>query len=512
MKVEKLPYAALRTHFKPLTLAYLTEFDRLRACYAVDWRDEKALLERARKVTPIERETADAVEMHLAALGAPASSLAALAKLRHGAACVVTGQQPGLLGGPLYNLYKAITAVRLARHIDDRGVPCVAVFWNHADDHNPADLGRLALPDGCLDVPLEDDGRPVGERAISTDTVGAFQALLPVTPHRRAVDASLLAASSRRLGETFARALLQWLGAQGLVVLEPGHLGPRAAAVLERARREPDLVERAAASATQRLRALGFEPPIAGDIGASLFVVRDGRRRRLERSGTALYLDGAAYDGGGRLSPAVALRPVVQDAALPTAAYVGGPNELAYFAQLGDVYRAFDVPMPAIFPRASATIIEPRVQRVIEKFALKGEELFLGREALAARVSARAQQGLLDDVSRVDLAMRERLRGLEGALGVVDKSLIDASRKTAEKASRLFSAFRDRIVESQRQADQVSGAQIDKLCSHVLPGGAMQERKFTPWYYAAMLGPSFVTDLVEALDPFAAAHALIRPE
>ena len=512
MHVESVAYSTLERHFTPLTRAYLADFGRVRANYALDWRDEKALLERARKAVPAERETADAVEKHLVALGAPASSLAALAKLRRGAACVVTGQQPGLLGGPCYNLYKAITAIRLARHIDDRGIPCVAIFWVHTDDHKPADLGRLASPDGSFDVPLDDDGRPVGDRPIPTDTVGLLGALLPVTPHRPAVDASMLAASSGRLGEAFARSLLQWLGRHGLIVLEPGHLGPRAAAVLERARREPDLVERTVVTGTERLRSAGFDPPIPGDIGASLFVIREGRRRRLERSGAELYLDGSPYDGVGRLSPAVALRPVVQDAALPTAAYVGGPNELAYFAQLGDVYRAFDVAMPVIFPRASATIIEPRVQRVIDKFALKSDELFLGRDALMARISARAQQGLLEEVSRVDLQMRDRLHGLESALGGVDKSLIDASRKTAEKASRLFAAFRDRIVESQRSADEVSWAQIGKLCAHLLPGGAMQERKFTPWYYLAMHGPSFVEDLVEALDPFAGAHLLVRPQ
>jgi uncharacterized protein YllA (UPF0747 family) len=201
---------------------------------------------------------------------------------------------------------------------------------------------------------------------------------------------------------------------------------------------------------------------------------------------------------------------VLQDAALPTIAYVGGPNELAYFAQLGDLYRAFDVSMPAIFPRASVTLVEARVQRVIEKFELKPEELFLGREALHARISARAQRGLLEDVSRLDLETRGRLKEMEGAVGGVDRSLVDASRKTAEKMGRLLAAFRERIVEAQRQSDGVAAAQVDKLCNHLLPGGALQERVFTPWYYAAMFGSGVIDELLGALDPFAGAHLLIR--
>jgi uncharacterized protein YllA (UPF0747 family) len=216
------------------------------------------------------------------------------------------------------------------------------------------------------------------------------------------------------------------------------------------------------------------------------------------------------FDGRGRLSAAVALRPVLQDAALPTAAYVGGPNECAYFAQLGEVYRAFDVAMPAIFPRVSATIVEPRVQRVIEKFQLTADDLFLGRERLIERVSARAQKGLLEEVSRAELETRSRLKGLETSAGEVDRSLVDAARKTAEKVGRLYAGFRERIVEAQRQADQVSAAQLEKLCNHVVPGGVMQERTFTPWYYLAMDGTGLIPDLIEALDPFAGAHLLLR--
>jgi bacillithiol biosynthesis cysteine-adding enzyme BshC len=515
VKSERLPWKALGGHFRAQTLAYLEAADRVSRHFATDWRSEKALLAKARAARPVERETADAIESHLKSLGAPAESLAALAKLRGGAACVVTGQQPGVAGGPMYNLLKAATAVRLAQRLDHGGVPTVALFWIHSDDHNPAEVGRVTLPDGenrpqTLELPLEDDGEPLGGRGRGlAEFTEQLIGRLPSTPHQAAAAASLRAATRGTLAESFARILLRWFGARGLVVLEPHHVrGGRAQAVLDRAMREPQLVEHEVGTATQQLRSEGYEPSLSGGLGTNLFVIRDGRRRRLERSGGQLHVDGAPYDGGGRLSAGVALRPVVQDAALPTAAYVAGPNEISYFAQLGGLYRAFETPMPAIFPRASATIVESRVDRVAEKFALKSEELFLGRERLIELVSARAQRGLLEEVSRIDLDARSRLRAVEEK---ADPAVVDAARKTSEKIQRLLAAFRDRIVEAQRRSDEVSAAQLEKVANHLTPGGALQERRFTPWYYAAMFGEGVIDEITEAVDPFAGGHLLLRP-
>ena len=518
MKSERLAWKALGGHFEAQTLAYLEAYERLGRHFAADWRSEKALVEKARATRPVERETADAVEAYLRGLGAPPESMAALAKLRDGAACVVTGQQPGVAGGPMYNLLKAATAVRLARRLDGGGVPTVAVFWIHSDDHNPADVGRVMLPDAAnhpqpMELPLLDDGKPLGERGGGLpEFAERLIAQLPATPHQSAVAESLRAAMRGTLAEAFARILLNWFGARGLVVLEPHHVrGDRARAVFERALREPQVVEHEVGRSTERLRADGYEPSLAGALGTNLFVIRDGRRRRLERSGGQLYADGVAYDGGGRLSAGVALRPVLQDAALPTAAYVAGPNEISYFAQLGGLYRAFETPMPAIFPRVSASIVEPRVDRVAGKFSLRSDELFLGREGLIERVSARAQRGLLEEVSRIDLDARHRLKALEGPAEKTDPAVVEASRKTAEKIQRLFAAFRERIVDAQRRSDDVAAAQLEKVANHLTPGGSLQERKFTPWYYAAMFGPGVIDEITESIDPFAGGHLLLRP-
>ncbi|MBI2930930.1 MAG: bacillithiol biosynthesis BshC, partial [Planctomycetes bacterium] len=327
MKVERLPFDRLSGRFPATALAYATTFEELRSRYEVDYRDRRALVERARDVRNRRMEPAviERLRARLKALDAPAAARAALAKLEGGAAAVVTGQQPGAAWGPLYNIYKAVTAIRLARGLEAEGVPSVAVFWNHSDDHHPGDLGRVRMPDSRnspieVTLPLADDDRPLYDRSIDPAFVDRLSAALPDTPHRAEVARVLGDAARGSLSEWFSRSMLALFGRHGLIVLEPRDLdGPRAQAVLERALREEDLVERCVAEGGEAMARLGFKPSLAGPFGTNVYAIEGGRRVRAA---------GRATPTETRLSAGVALRLIVQDSTLPTAAYVGGPNEV----------------------------------------------------------------------------------------------------------------------------------------------------------------------------------------
>jgi len=462
MRIERVPFAALGAHVPPIALGYLTS--RLGSRFPVDSRDPSRWRGRPARIP-------EAVEGRLRGLGAPPESLAALERLRKGAPAVVTGQQPAVAGGPMYDVYKAITAIRLARAIGG-----VAVFWNHSDDHHPGDLGRVRMPDVENRIaeaahPLADDDRPLYEREVDASFFGRLA--LPDTPHRAGALAML---RSGPLAEHFSRFLLGLFGRHGLVVVEPRDLGGEAP--LRRALAEPDVVEGALARGARALEALGFKAPLR-ELGANVYGIA-GKRVR---------------GGEGRLSAGVAMRLILQDSVLPTAAYVGGPNEIGYSAQLRELYDAFGVAMPAIVPRISATLVEHRVARVMEKFSIAARELW---GDLSGRLAGSVPAAEIDAIAR-DAAAR---------IGALDAPAHERE-KTARKVAQAIEAFKRRVVEDRVHADGVGRAQLEKLATHVAPGGVLQERVFASVYYLAMFGTGLVDELLESLDPLGFEHQVV---
>src|SRR6185436_6496297 len=169
------------------------------------------------------------------------------------------------------------------------------------------------------------------------------------------------------IADSFTRSLLSVLGPFGLIVLEPRHLeGERSAKFFAEHLAKPDRLAKAVEAGRQAVIAEQFEDHLGREIGLDLFEVKGGRRVRMEQPGPVQ----------GRLSAGVALRPLLQDAVLPTCAYVGGPSEVGYQAELLPAYRAFGIEPPVIFPRVTATLMEPKIAKVRERVNLGGDGLF----------------------------------------------------------------------------------------------------------------------------------------
>lgn len=275
------------------------------------------------------------------------------------AVAVVTGQQVGLLGGPAYTLAKALTAVALARRLQRHGVRAVPVFWLASQDHDLREAQCVARLEGpTLGLGLVDTGAPVGPRALGPGIRGLCEqwaAGLPEAHPEILARVERAYRAEHDFTTAFATLMREATRGTGLLLLDP--MDPAFACLaqplLRRALVEAPAVARALAEARERLRARGHAEVVpTGGAHTLVFAEQEhGARRRLAQP-SAAQLD-ALDERPERLSPSALLRPVIQDAVLPTVAYVGGPTELRYLVQTNELYAWAGVPQPRAVPRVS---------------------------------------------------------------------------------------------------------------------------------------------------------------
>jgi len=453
----------------------------------------------ARAVARVRRPLAPEVHAVLAAQNArlapsPARD-AHVEALRRGAAAVVTGQQVGLFLGPLYTLYKAASAVVLARALTERsGAPVVPVFWLQTEDHDLPEIASVAVPSRAgtttLAVPVDAGNRfPVAECRLPGEVAGALDALEAVLGDGRplAAHAAEHMARLRRhyrpgapWAEAFAGVLGELFAPEGLVMIDPREptLAAAVAGVHARALAEAEPIAAALIANDAALANAGFATAVHVRPGAPLsFYHPDGARGprvRLEPApGSG---DAFAECGGGaihsraalaaalagdamRFSTSALLRPIVQDTLLPTAAYVGGPAEVAYFAQLPPVYRAFGRAMPLVVPRSRFRIVDERARRLLDRLGLtvgdaeRPEAELLGRLRRSGCGSAQVSEQLLapfvaahDELARtLAEAGPEIARSLARTRGTVERAISRLAGKVERAASYQDAALVDAV-------------------------------------------------------------------
>jgi len=523
VRVETLPFEALSRFLPPLLLDYLSGKAPVKGLLTGDFRSIDSIGDRAREVfRPIPADVKGRWEDSLKSFAAPAKVMGGLERLAAGASCVVTGQQPGLFGGPVYNLYKAATAVKLAQLVERHThMPCVPIFWNHSDDHSLAEFSSFGFPaeEGVAELSLTVDETPVP--AYLYDARWVYPALLDRLARVEGLPQGLVDLLRSCYQDTpaagFTRLLLSCFGAHGLVPLEPRILdGETTKKLYARVLAKPSEVRAAMEQGAAAVRAAGHEPVLTGSHGTGVFAIREGLRQKIESSNGALTLAGEkvkAWDlisAGTRLSPQVFLRPIVQDAVLPTCAYVGGPHELTYFAELRPLYEHLQIAMPILVPRLSATLLDPPTARAIEKLGMEPTRLFLKRDDVHAEVIRAARGNVL---TRIDELTASALKGLdEVAPGIleVDKNLESALQKTRTNVEHSLQALQARIVKAVQDREEVQASRLAKALAFVRPGGDLQERRFGMAAMLSLAGEGFVSKLISALDPLEPGHRLIH--
>lgn len=418
---------------------------------------------------------------------------------------VTTGQQPGLFGGPLMSLVKAISARSIADVLQETlGVPVAPVFWAATDDadFDEASVVSIALDGGARELRLQPRapaGTPMARVPIGEDVTVLGDLLRDAcgsAPH-----ASYLAATLRAyqpgatVGDAYVTLLRQILEPLEIAVLDASHASVWNAArpLLQRAMSKAEALVAALRHRGEQITGGGFAPQVDEVPGLSLVFLNSGVvKSRLSLQAAA---SGATLDDHQFLSATVLLRPVVERAILPSAAYVAGPGEVAYFAQVSAVAETLDVASPLVLPRWSAGIIEPRVQRILDELGIASEELPL--DTLDGRV---AREKLPLDTDRALRALRADMANDIDALqaandGIVPPAVVDGLRRGLEHRlmrveRRFIAGVKRRETELMRKVATARGA--------LHPFGAPQERKLAYVPFLARYGPSLLGELVDA--------------
>ncbi|RPI49297.1 MAG: bacillithiol biosynthesis cysteine-adding enzyme BshC, partial [Acidobacteria bacterium] len=383
-----------------------------------------------------------------------------------------------MFGGPLFTLYKGLTAVKLAAQVtEEHGVPAVAVFWVESEDHDWAEVASVSVVDEehrrrtvTLPAPAG-----AGHTSISRITFGdeinaaiaELAAALPQTEFTAELldDLKKAYAPGHTMSDAFARLFDHLLGELGVVVFE---CSDRAAKQLVgdiflHEVRHPGRTWALAEEAGKRLSSSGYHTQVeaSSQSGMALFRV-DGARTSIDAS-DARALEEDARTRPETFSPNVLLRPIVQDVLFPTVCYVSGPNELAYLAQLRQVYEHFAVPMPLMFPRASATVLDSAAARFLEKHDLPFEALQARDESALNRLLAASLPESVDRaLEDADKTIDEKMAAIIASVPAVDATLEGAARSTLGKLQHDLTSLRGKVISAAKKRDETLRRQFSR--------------------------------------------------
>lgn len=450
---------------------------------------------------------------------------------------VTGGQQPGLFTGPLYTVYKALSAVRLADALERLlEAPVLPLFWVASEDHDWAEVNHAWVVDLDNELrrvelahPPADDQRAIHRVPLDgsvRDTVSGFLGHLPETdfsgPYAELLRDAYTQGST--LSEAFAGVLEGLVGEMGLFQVDAAHpvLKDASRDVLEAelgAHEEHEVLLTRVAS---KLEEAGYHvqvPILEG--GVNLFVQGPAGRERLYRDDDSFHLrhsqqrlsleEVRARIRGepDAVSPNVILRPVVESAVFPVVATLGGPGEMAYYAQLADLFRRHGIRMPVVHPRHGATLLEPKILKVMEKFDLPLSELERPHHELASELTR----------DEVPDHVRRALGRLRGAMGQGAGELLDAVKTIDPTLKGPVTHARNatfgeldrvekKIVHALKEQNDIALQQLEKAQLHVFPEGKPQERVLNVFYYLFRFGDELLPALRERFDPPVAADSL----
>jgi bacillithiol biosynthesis cysteine-adding enzyme BshC len=543
LRVETLDFNRV-PHQSHLFLDYLKDPLALRSFYPSAVRFHHELQQRVPEVLSAYRVDRDRVCDALAAMnrrwGAGEETLKNIELLREtDCIAVVSGQQAGLFTGPLYTIYKALSAVKLAGCLQQRNTKAVPVFWIAAEDHDFAEVAKAELigrdcqlKNVAVSADMHREAQPVGhvklDESINTVVNELFE-LLPASEF--AADMKALVRSAWQPGrgfvDSFATMMTALLGRYGLIFLDP--LDPQlkqlaAPLYSEAARRAPEIamaleqrsaeLERAGYHAQVLATANSFPLFLHDEAGARHAVVRvesgKYRTKDVEQEYTAEELAALALEKPERFSPNVTLRAVVQDYLLPTIAYYGGAAEIAYFAQTAEVYRVLERPATPILPRSSLTMIERHTGRVLERYDLTLADFLEGLEPVIKRV---VEEHLAADSAKVfadtEQNVNHELDRLRQELSAIDPTLASALETGRKKINYQLDGLKQRFVRAQMTRDEAAHRQLQRAFDQLYPNKDLQERHINITSLLARHGTYVIEWIFNAINLGSNEHQIV---
>jgi bacillithiol biosynthesis cysteine-adding enzyme BshC len=448
--------------------------------------------------------------------------------VEQGGAMVTTGQQSGLFTGPLYTVHKALSAARLAEALEaELGILVLPVFWNASEDHDWAEVNHALVlgPEARLhrlQLHAADAHRalPMSERTLDAGVRTVLGELAHLIGREQYGDDLLtLVRGAYRPGQTVAAAfgdlLAELLAPADLLLTDAAdpHLKQASVPVLQRALLETERHQRVLAERSAALQRQGYHAQVAILEGASnVFYDGAGERERLYRDGPGFI----GSDSGARLareeavarlqgaperfSPNVLLRPVVESAVFPTLAYVGGPGELSYFAQLNALFPEFGLEPPVAYPRASVLLMESGAERALDALGLSVTQLARPRHELAgvlarAALPAEARSAL----DRLSAATADGYRALIEAASAVDPTLAGALGALRNRSLSAVGEAERKILREVKRREEAALDRLDRVRNQLRPEGEPQERVLNVLPFLARHGVQLVEELRRAI-------------
>ncbi len=452
---------------------------------------------------------------------------------------VVTGQQAGLFTGPLYTIYKALSAVKMTECLVGRGYKAVPIFWIATEDHDFEEVSKASVinSQGNLVTVKNEPKRchenlPVGYVELDDSIKPTIEELFDNLPHTEFTDelrtfVEKTWASGVDYGDAFARLLTDFLGKYGLIVLCPldVRLKKLAAPIYVDAIKKSDEIVSALRERSEELQTAGYHAQVlvAEDYFPLFWQAKNRTRHALKRSANGTFktkdierefslddLAAIAAEEPQRFSPSVVLRSVVQDYLLPTVCYFGGAAEIAYFAQSAEVYRILERPVTPIFHRQSFTIIEPKHAKTLKKYDLELKDLFAGIENLMPQIVEQYLNREMAQVfAEVDVNINTALNRLDRNLSRIEPTLAESLANRRRKIAYHISNLRTKFHTAQMQKDKVIKRQIETAFTALVPNRHLQERTLNMNSFINRHGLYLIDWIYQAIDLDDKGHRII---
>lgn len=542
LTTSDLPFSRI-PHQSRLFLEYQNDATALKKYYPNAVRSVRGLSSVVPSVLASYKTDRDAICNALIATnnsaGSDAKALANIERLRDASTvAVVTGQQAGLLTGPLYTIYKALSAIKIAEDLTASGTQAVPIFWAATEDHDFDEVAKTFAIDNSASLfdtsysPMQTtNDRMVGEITLDEGSVTLVDDLfdrMTATEFSAELSDKLKQfwKPAERFGDAFLKTLAWLFRDHGLILIDPIDKGIRnlSSDIFAKAIENADEIADRLLQRSEDLVADGYHAQVLIEPGYfPLFWIDDeGKRRALKKKKDVYQVKDApieltrnellktALQTPERLSPGVMLRPVVQDVLLPTACYVGGAAEIAYFAQNSEVYSILDRPVTPIMHRQSFTLIEPKQRRTMNKFGLKPTGLFEGVEKTAVRMSE--EQFAADTAKLLDesgVVIEAELDRIGQHLSEIDPTVAANLTTRRRKIVYHIAALKRKALLARMRKGTDLERQIKNLFDTLLPNGELQERSLNVFTFLNKFGPGLIQWLYRTTDVECRDHRVV---
>ena len=514
MHCRPLPFRLL-PHQSKLLLHFLDDYSSVSRFYPQPPKFESVLQSAKSLSYPADRRQALAkiLRRQNAAFGAGAQTGNNLARLESGAVAIVTGQQVGLFTGPAFSIYKAVTAIKLAKEVTEAGIDAVPVFWMATEDHDLDEVRHTTFfSNGDLTKFELSPGEAAGASVGSIRLGKSVEELVDAAANLLSGESAALLADALRqsyraeesYGSAFGKLFATLFAEEGLILIDP--LDPNihrlAAPVYGKAVENRDALNASLLNRGKELEESGFEAQVkVSTASALLFFSGSGERESINFTDSKFHSGESTWDSAEllsltksepeKLSANAILRPVVQDFLLPTAASILGPSEISYYAQSEVLYRGILGRMPALLPRADFTLLDPKAQRLLDEYAIQVEDVWAGPQALKHRLrSANLPDPIAQQFAEDAAQINKILEKWGESVARVDPTLQSSVENSRKKIAFQLENLQQRVGQAYDRKNGILTSHEDFLNNLLYPRRALQSRELNILPFLARWGLS----------------------